>query len=242
MVLIHYLSMTFIIDITLSTVSGPSSPPLNVTIHSITSTSIVVSWQPPPSDTLNGELQKYEVLLEKAALDECLSSSLSSSNTGTLASTVSKRASLSSTSSPSSTIKLQISSSVGLSIPEIISSSAVQTTAQSSSTVIPTTIPIEPTKPTELPERPLLLVGGLVDAGKNLSKMLVNLEVFTCYSIQVRAVTSSPGPWSAKILAKTRQDSKLTFLLSVCTSICSCKHSDIFCYYIYYLIASLIDY
>ena len=40
---------------------APTSPPLNVTAHNTSSTSIFVTWSPPPSDNIPGILLGYEV-------------------------------------------------------------------------------------------------------------------------------------------------------------------------------------
>ena len=40
---------------------APTSPPLNLTIGLVLSTSIHLSWQPPPPDQQNGVIQSYTV-------------------------------------------------------------------------------------------------------------------------------------------------------------------------------------
>lgn len=215
-------------------VSAPSSPPLNVTAYGRNSTSIMLSWQPPPTDTLNGELQKYEVKIEKVASDKCLSVTVTSKvnpSKSTPSSSFTSVSSATSTKLSSSSVSKQSSYSSTTSnytrTPSVEPSSTTQTTAEPSSmTIVPTTpieptqptvpmTPIEPTLPTELPKSPKTtsrLDRDLIDAGKNLSIMLGNLEVLTCYEIRVRVVTSLPGNWSSPVLAKTSQDpSELTF-------------------------------
>ena len=39
----------------------PSSPPTNVTVHSVTSTSLLVSWNPVPAGHANGIITGYKV-------------------------------------------------------------------------------------------------------------------------------------------------------------------------------------
>lgn len=46
--------------------SAPSAPPDNVTAYNLTSTSVIVTWFPVPSDLLNGILQTYQVSYRKA--------------------------------------------------------------------------------------------------------------------------------------------------------------------------------
>ena len=41
----------------------PTSPPLNLTIGLVLSTTIHLSWQPPPSDQQNGIIQSYIVIV-----------------------------------------------------------------------------------------------------------------------------------------------------------------------------------
>ncbi|EDO43855.1 predicted protein, partial [Nematostella vectensis] len=43
---------------------APTAPPQNVTAMALSSTSIYVTWQPPPPGTLQGFLHHYEVFLE----------------------------------------------------------------------------------------------------------------------------------------------------------------------------------
>lgn len=39
----------------------PTSPPLNVMIQSSTATQLDVTWDPPPLDAQNGDIQGYKV-------------------------------------------------------------------------------------------------------------------------------------------------------------------------------------
>lgn len=51
--------------------SAPSAPPQQVTVLTVgnqNSTSISISWDPPPPDHQNGIIQEYKVCLGKSAL------------------------------------------------------------------------------------------------------------------------------------------------------------------------------
>ena len=43
----------------------PSSPPQNVSVSFISSSSIFVQWNPPPKDKQNGVIKYYSVLIEE---------------------------------------------------------------------------------------------------------------------------------------------------------------------------------
>ena len=44
-------------------ISAPSSPPEKVTSGIVTSTSIILVWQPPPLESQNGIIRSYEIVL-----------------------------------------------------------------------------------------------------------------------------------------------------------------------------------
>lgn len=46
------------------TPTAPSAPPTNVTVATVTSTSLLVAWQPPPPIHQNGIIVYYQVLYE----------------------------------------------------------------------------------------------------------------------------------------------------------------------------------
>ncbi|ESO89015.1 hypothetical protein LOTGIDRAFT_106770, partial [Lottia gigantea] len=48
----------------------PEGAPLNVKVTAVTMTSINVSWQPPPSDTWNGDIQAYIVQYKQLSMSE----------------------------------------------------------------------------------------------------------------------------------------------------------------------------
>lgn len=166
---------------------GPSSPPLDVSVSKTSTNYIIVTWKPPPEDTLHGnQLHRYEVNVQK--ISSCqINVTHSPINTPISSSTVSHSYGSQASLKPSSSVKTVL--------------------ALSSSVVL---IPTEPPNP------PLNLVGSVVNAGLNLSKTIDHLEVFTCYGIRVRAVTSLPGswssflpgPWSSFVLARTKQAGK----------------------------------
>jgi len=45
------------------TVTVPTAPPQNVAIQSATATQLDVTWNPPPVDAQNGDIQGYKVRL-----------------------------------------------------------------------------------------------------------------------------------------------------------------------------------
>ena len=85
------------------------------------------------------------------------------------------------------------------------------------STQVPTTPSSSGNPVTELHEpnsesgrRRELQFGGavVIDAGLNQSYHIGQLEKWTMYEVQVRAVTVAPGPYSGKVVVKTKADGK----------------------------------
>lgn len=163
---------------------APSAPPQEVQANTTSSTSIRVTWRPPPSGTLNGVLTKYEVLVQKLV-----------------------RSTASPSTTHSSTARVVSSSSGAKNTVSSISASGTYT---SPSTSVPPTEPTE--SPTEPGPPPKSLVGP-VNAGLNLSIIVRNLEKFTFYEVRVRAVTIRPGPFSAPITVQTDEDGKSVVLM-----------------------------
>ncbi|XP_031573109.1 receptor-type tyrosine-protein phosphatase delta-like [Actinia tenebrosa] len=164
-------------------VHAPSAPPQDVQAYNTSSTSIRVTWRPPPSDTLNGVLTKYEVLVRKL-----------------VRSSASQSASQTSSPRVSSTY---ITASLSSGVRHTLSTISATGTNPSSSTIVPPTEPTEaPIEPTSPPES---LVAP-IDAGLNLSIIVSNLEKFTFYEVRVRAVTVRPGPYSAPVNVQTDED------------------------------------
>ena len=55
-------------------IPAPTAAPLNIRTEAPNSTEIMVTWDPPPQDTQNGELSGYKVCLmfESSFLHRCL--------------------------------------------------------------------------------------------------------------------------------------------------------------------------
>lgn len=47
------------------TVTVPTAPPQNVAILSATATQLDVTWDPPPEDAQNGDIQGYKVIFNQ---------------------------------------------------------------------------------------------------------------------------------------------------------------------------------
>lgn len=50
----------------------PTAPPRNVAIQSATATQLDVTWEPPPVDAQNGDIQGYKVNLKQQKQEQCL--------------------------------------------------------------------------------------------------------------------------------------------------------------------------
>ena len=44
--------------------TAPSAPPQNVTAHSLTSSSFILDWDPPPIEQRNGVIRNYTISVE----------------------------------------------------------------------------------------------------------------------------------------------------------------------------------
>ena len=94
-------------------------------------------------------------------------------------------------------------------IPAHLLSTQVPTTPSSSGN--PVTEPHEPNS--ESGSRRELQFGAavVIDAGLNQSYHIGQLEKWTSYEVQVRAVTVAPGLYSNKVVVKTEEDGKYGF-------------------------------
>lgn len=54
--MIYWLTLLYLISI------APSAAPVSITTEAMNSTQIKVKWEPPPTETHNGELSGYKVL------------------------------------------------------------------------------------------------------------------------------------------------------------------------------------
>ena len=59
--------------IPLSFISAPSSSPENVTVVSLSSTSLFISWSPPPPETQNGIISEYRVNITESETESVMS-------------------------------------------------------------------------------------------------------------------------------------------------------------------------
>ena len=159
-----------------------------------------MSWQPPPPESLNGKLQKYEIHIKK--LTPIQPTTLPTSK---VASTYS-----------SHNAKLSVA------MPSMVSPSS---SASVLSSPIPTTpsggFPVtEPLEPTEEPEERTTPQDGspvLIDVGLVLNYTVGNLDKWTNYEVRVRAVTVGPGPFSKKVIVRTDEDGRsVLFFAATC--------------------------
>lgn len=180
-------------------VAAPSGAPQITAVHAISSQEIVVAWQPPPPETLNGKLQKYEIQVRKATSVQ--PTTLPTSKV--VATKYTLHGAVSSVIMPSAG---PLSSSV-TSLP----STPKPTTPGGAITVT------EPLEPTQRSEEQRAGQGGalwLIDAGLVLNYTVDNLEKWTTYEVKVRAVTVAPGPFSNKVTVRTSEDGKFIFLFT----------------------------
>ena len=54
-----YSNFTYVYTHTMYTHTVPSAPPANLTVVSVMATSVTLTWEAPPVDTLNGRLMAY---------------------------------------------------------------------------------------------------------------------------------------------------------------------------------------
>ena len=180
--------------------SAPSGAPLITAADAISSQEFVVAWTPPPPETLNGELQTYEVHVRKTTSVQptTLPTSKVAATTYTL------HGAVSSVILPSA---VSLSSSF-----TSVSSTPKPTTPGGAFTVT------KPLEPTQEPEDQRSDQGGsmfwVIDAGLVLNYTVGDLEKWTTYEVKVRAVTVAPGPFSNKVTVRTSEDGKLVFLFT----------------------------
>ncbi|KAL9967588.1 hypothetical protein ACROYT_G025850 [Oculina patagonica] len=156
--------------------AAPSAAPVITAAYNVSSQEIFLAWQPPPSETLNGKVQKYEIHIKKVTLIQPTTLPTS-------------KVAGSSVAMPS----MASSSSSVLSTP-------VPTTPSGGSHVT------EPIEPTEEPEERTTPQDGspvVIDAGLVLNYTVGNLDKWTSYEVKVRAVTIAPGPFSDKVIVRT---------------------------------------
>ena len=178
--------------------SAPSGAPLITAAQAISSQEILVVWQPPPPETLNGKLQKYEIHVRKTTSIQ--PTTLPTSKV--VATTYTLHSAVSSVIMPSAGSLSSSFTSVSL--------TPKPTTPGGAYTVT------KPLEPTQEPEEQRAVQGHslwLIDAGLVLNYTVGNLEKWTTYEVKVRAVTVAPGPFSDKVTVRTSEDGKIDFCL-----------------------------
>ena len=175
--------------------SAPSAAPVITAAYNVSSQEIFIAWQPPPSETLNGKLRKYEIHIKK--ITPIQPTTLPTSN---VAPTYSGHSARSSVILPSAS-------------------------TSSLSTPIPTTpsdgFPLtEPPEPTPEPEEARKLQSGVpVDVGLVLNYTVGDLDKWTSYEVKVRAVTVAPGLFSKEVTVRTDEDGKTVLFYGACTAV-----------------------
>lgn len=177
-------------------VSAPSGAPSITAAHAISSQEIFVAWQRPPTETLNGKLQKYEIYVKKT--------------TSVQPTTLPTRKVVATTYTvhgTGSSVRIPGVASLSSSFTSVPSTLKPTTPGRAS----PVTEPVEPTE--ELEEQRTDQSGslGVIDAGLVLNYTIGNLDKWTIYELKVRAVTVAPGPFSDKVIVRTNEDGKLAF-------------------------------
>ena len=204
-------------------VSAPSGAPVITAAHAISSQEIFVAWQPPPTEMLNGKLQKYEIYVKKTTsvqpttlpTRKVVATTYIGHGTGSsvrrpgVASLSSSFTSVPSTFKPTTPVSIPGVGSLSSSFMSVPSTLKPTTPGGAS----PVTEPVEPTE--ELEEQRTDQSGsfGVIDAGLVLNYTIGNLDKWTIYELKVRAVTIAPGPFSDKVIVRTNEDGKLGFFL-----------------------------
>lgn len=188
-------NLLFIIHFCL--VSAPSGAPLITAAHAISSQEILVAWQPPPPETLNGKLQKYEIHVRKTT--SLQPTTLPSSKV--VATTYTLRGAGSSVIMPS-----------GGSLSSSFTSVSSTPKPTMPGGALPVTEPLEPTQEPEEPRTDQVGSLSVIDAGLVLNYTVGNLDKWTIYEVKVRAVTVAPGPFSDEVIVRTSEDGKFCSL------------------------------
>ena len=171
-------------------VSAPSVAPVITTTYNVSSQEIFIAWRPPPPESLNGKLRKYEINVKKV--------------TQTIQPTTLPTSKVAPTNSMHNA-----KSSVAM--PNLASSFVPVPSTPIPTTPIGSFPPTEPSEPTEEPEERTTPQDGLpvpIDAGLGLNYTVGNLQKWTSYEVKVRAVTIAPGPFSNKVIVRTDEDGK----------------------------------
>ena len=180
-------------------VSAPSDAPLITVAQAINSQEIWVAWQPPPLETLNGKLQKYEIHVRKT--------------TSVQPTTLPTRKAVATTSTLHAAALSVIMPSAGS-----VSSSFTSVPLTPKPTTPGGAFPVtEPSEPTQEPGEQRTDQGGslgVIDAGLVLNYTVRNLDKWTSYEVKVRAVTVAPGPFSNKVIVRTSEDGKFVLLFT----------------------------
>lgn len=201
--------------------SAPSGAPSITAAHAISSQEIFVAWQPPPTETLNGKLQKYEIYVKKTTSVQpttlptrkvvvttyIVHGTGSSARIPGVASLSSSFTSVPSTFKPTTPVRIPGVGSLSSSFTSVPSTLKPTTPGRA----FPVTEPVKPTE--ELEEQRTDQSGsfGVIDAGLVLNYTIANLDKWTIYELKVRAVTIAPGPFSDKVIVRTNEDGKLAF-------------------------------
>ena len=80
-ILLHSCKDLSVVMCSVSSISvAPNAPPDNVQAHTLSSTAILVTWDPVPEISRNGIITQYEVEVNQSTFDEISSTRLTTTN------------------------------------------------------------------------------------------------------------------------------------------------------------------